>query len=483
MKNLIKIIQNSSSKNILIIGDVMLDEYIFGTVSRISPEAPVPVLKEEKMEWCLGGAANVALNCKNIGCNVNIVGIINDMDFAGQKLASMLSENGISSSNLIKSEQRITTCKKRALCGGHQLLRIDNESEHNLTDKELLLITEKINNLIVKDSIILISDYAKGVISSELVRFVSVIAKSRNCKIIVDPKGKNFEKYIGVNYIKPNYKEFLLMLDVYGLDKNNSISNNAKILCEKLSIDGLIITLGEKGIHFVSKDEDIFVSALKKEVYDLTGAGDTVLAFLALGLSVGFDMQKCLQIANTAAGVAVSHLKTYAVSLEELLDKNIYSSEKIYENWTNLKIELDWIKAQNKKIVFTNGCFDLLHSGHIYLLNEAKKLGDILVVAINTDESVKRYKGQSRPINSLYERMHVMSSLGIVDFVVSFEQDTPKELIEYLSPDVLVKGGDYKAENVAGADFVKKSGGQVAIIEYQVGLSTTNIVKKISTVV
>ena len=480
MKDLIKVINNSTNKNILIIGDMMLDEYIFGSVSRISPEAPVPVLKEDRVEWCLGGAANVALNCKNIGCNVNLVGIINDADFAGTKLSSMLLENGISSSNLIKSEQRITTCKKRALCGGHQLLRIDNESEHGLTDKELLLITEKVRSLIVPNSIILISDYAKGVISKELVNVISIIARNNNCKIVVDPKGKNFEKYIGTNYIKPNYKEFLLMLDVYGLDKNNLISYNAKILCEKLSLDGLIITLGEKGIHYISKNEDIFVPALKKEVYDLTGAGDTVLAFLALGLVSKLSMKQCLEIANVAAGVAVSHLKTYAVSLDELLDRNIYSSEKIFDNWINLKIELDWLKAQNKKIVFTNGCFDLLHSGHIFLLNEAKKLGDLLAVAINTDESVKRYKGNSRPINTLRERMNVMASLGIVDFVVSFDQDTPKELIEYLSPDVLVKGGDYQEEKVAGADFVKKSGGKVAIIEYQVGLSTTNIVKKIS---
>ena len=480
MKDLIKVINNSTNKNILIIGDMMLDEYIFGSVSRISPEAPVPVLKEDRVEWCLGGAANVALNCKNIGCNVNLVGIINDADFAGTKLSSMLLENGISSSNLIKSEQRITTCKKRALCGGHQLLRIDNESEHGLTDKELLLITEKVRSLIVPNSIILISDYAKGVISKELVTVISIIARNNNCKIVVDPKGKNFEKYIGTNYIKPNYKEFLLMLDVYGLDKNNLISYNAKILCEKLSLDGLIITLGEKGIHYISKNEDIFVPALKKEVYDLTGAGDTVLAFLALGLVSKLSMKQCLEIANVAAGVAVSHLKTYAVSLDELLDRNIYSSEKIFDNWINLKIELDWLKAQNKKIVFTNGCFDLLHSGHIFLLNEAKKLGDLLAVAINTDESVKRYKGNSRPINTLRERMNVMASLGIVDFVVSFDQDTPKELIEYLSPDVLVKGGDYQEEKVAGADFVKKSGGKVAIIEYQVGLSTTNIVKKIS---
>ncbi|KKP22582.1 MAG: Bifunctional protein HldE [candidate division TM6 bacterium GW2011_GWF2_28_16] len=480
MKNLIKTIKAKSPKNIIIIGDVMLDEYIFGSVSRISPEAPVPVLKEEKREWNLGGAANVALNCKKAGCNINLISIINDSDIAGKKLLLLLQENNISISGIVKSESRKTTCKKRALCAGQQLLRIDSECDYNLTEHELNLILEKLNSSITKDSIIVISDYAKGLITQNLLKNIIKIARECNCKILVDPKGKDFEKYVGVNFIKPNYKEYCLMLEAYNLSQHDTIIKNAKILCDKLSLDGLIVTLGEKGIQFVSQEQEVFIPALKREIFDITGAGDTVLAFLALGLSVNLDIKNCLTLANHAAGISVSHLKNYAVSLNELVEVESNTIQKISQSWINLKIELDWLKAQGKKIVFTNGCFDLLHVGHIYLLNEAKKLGDILVVAINTDASVKRYKGDARPIQTLEERMSIMASIGIVDFVVSFDQDTPKELIEYLHPDVLVKGGDYKPEFVAGGDFVRANGGSVVIVNYQSGFSTTNIVKRVS---
>lgn len=457
----------------------MLDEYIFGSVSRISPEAPVPVLYEEKRDWSLGGAANVALNCKHIGCNVNLIGIINNTDAAGLKISTMLSKNGIDETNLVKSENRKTTVKKRILSNAHQLLRIDNENKHELNEKEFVSIVKKFKKAMTKDSIILISDYAKGIITQQLIQTITKIAIKNNCKILVDPKGSNFEKYKNVSYIKPNYKEYLLMLESYKLSKKNSIADNGKIICKKLSIDGLIVTLGEKGIQFVSMNKNLFVPAIKKDVYDLTGAGDTVLAFLSLGLAVGFSMQECLELANNAASVAVSHLKTYAVSLDELLDKDKYFSEKVINNWTDLKIELDWLKSENNKIVFTNGCFDLLHSGHLHLLSEAKKQGDILVVALNSDDSVKRLKGNSRPIKTVNERMNIISSMGIVDFVVSFNQDTPKELIEYISPNVLVKGGDYKADNIVGAKFVKENGGNVHVVDFQANLSTSNIVKSL----
>ncbi len=476
MKNLINQIKKSSLKDIIVIGDVMLDEYIFGSVSRISPEAPVIVLKEEKKEWSLGGAANVALNCKHIGCNVNLVGIINDSDYAGKKILSMLADNGISASGLVQSSERVTTCKKRALNNSHQLLRIDTEDNKALSKKEFVSVLERISKLIKPNSVILVSDYAKGVVTKELLNNIIDLAAKNNCKVLVDPKDKIFEKYKNTNYIKPNYKEYCLMLDFYGLSVNDSIVKNGKIICEKLSLDGLIVTLGEKGIHFVSCNDDVFVPALKKEVYDLTGAGDTVFAFLALGLASGLQIKQSLKLANHAAGVAVSHLKTYAVNLDDLLDKNIYQTEKIFNDWTMLKVELDWLRLEGQKVVFTNGCFDLLHSGHLYLLNKAKALGDVLVVAINTDDSVKRYKGDDRPIKTLQERINVMSALGMVDFVVPFSQDTPKELIEHLKPDVLVKGGDYKKDKIAGADFVLSNGGKVEVVDYQPNFSTTNLV-------
>ncbi|MBD3272954.1 D-glycero-beta-D-manno-heptose 1-phosphate adenylyltransferase [Candidatus Dependentiae bacterium] len=479
MKNLINKIRESVLKNIIVIGDIMLDEYIFGSVSRISPEAPVLVLKEEKKEWSLGGAANVALNCKKIGSDINLVGVINNSDFSSKKILSILAQNEIAVSNLIRSENRVTTCKKRALSNNHQLLRIDTEDNKNLDEKEFILLLEKISKLIKPDSIILISDYAKGIVSQDLLNKIINLADKNNCKVLVDPKGNDFLKYKNVNYIKPNYKEYNLMLEFFGLQKNDSIIKNGKIICEKLFLDGLIVTLGDKGIQFVSQDKDFFIPALKKEVYDLTGAGDTVFAFLALGLSADLSIKESLKLANHAAGIAVSHLKTYAVGLQDLLDDNIFSLNKIFHDWANLKAQLDWLRSESKKIVFTNGCFDLLHSGHLHVLNEAKALGDILVVAINTDESVKRYKGNARPIKSLQERINIMSALSVVDYVVPFSQDTPRELIEYLKPDVLVKGGDYKKENIAGADFVLKSGGFVKVVDYQKNLSTTNLVNSL----
>ncbi len=480
MKNLIERIKKTLPKNIVIIGDVMLDEYVWGSVSRISPEAPVPVLKEEKKEWRLGGAANVALNCKKIGCSVNLVGIINDTDLEGKKIVSLLVENGISTESLIKSNHRRSTCKKRFIASGHQLLRLDKEDNFELAEREFILILEKISRVITPGMTILVSDYAKGVISKELMEKIVVFAQKNDCKILVDPKGKKFDKYFGVNYIKPNYKEYSLMLDAYGLSVKDSIKKNGQLLCGKLGLDGLFITLGERGIHFISTKNDIFVPAVKKDVYDLTGAGDTVLSFLAVGLSLNLSIEDCLLIANKAASIAVSKFKTYAVNLDELFDFNNEQVGKIFNSWQDLKIKLDKLKSQGQTIVFTNGCFDLLHAGHLHLLNEAKKQGDVLVVAINTDESVKRYKGNGRPIKTLSERIKIMAAIGIVDFVVVFEQDTPKELIECLAPDVLVKGGDYDPEKIAGGDFVRANGGKVFIVNFQDDFSTTNIIKRMS---
>lgn len=479
MKNIINQIKLSNKKPILVIGDLMLDEYVFGDVSRISPEAPVPVLQEKKREWNLGGAANVALNCAQNNFNVTIIGLIGENDLAGQNFCSLLNQSNINQKGLIKSKERITTCKKRVLAQNQQLLRVDCENNHPLTITEYNLVYQKLDELIMQDSIILVSDYAKGVITKQVLNDIISFAKKRGATVLLDPKGPDFDKYFGVNYIKPNLKEFNQILDFYNLNKKEDLIVNAKKVCDLLDVGGLIITMGEKGIQFVSKKEEFFVPACKREVYDITGAGDTVLAFLALGLSSGLDIFHAIKFANHAAGIAVSHLKTYSVTLDELVDRNFDLTEKIFLDWALLKIELDWLKLEKKKVVFTNGCFDILHSGHIFILNEAKKMGDILVVAINTDASIKRFKGDQRPIKSLLERAKVLAAIGVVDFVVIFDQDTPKELIEYLKPDVLVKGGDYKKEEIAGYNFMMANGGQVVVVDYQKGLSTTNIINKI----
>jgi D-beta-D-heptose 7-phosphate kinase / D-beta-D-heptose 1-phosphate adenosyltransferase len=482
MKNLINKLKSAQTKKVLIIGDLMLDEYIFGDVTRISPEAPVPILKEGHREWSLGGAANVALNCKQIGCHINIVGIINNQDRSGKKICSLLYKNGISIKGIIKSKDRITTSKKRIMAHNQQLLRIDSENTNPLTENEFLSLKNKIEQLLTPHTIVLMSDYSKGILSEDVISYIIEKSKQLGCLVLLDPKGPNFGKYKNINYLKPNLKEFGQILDFFRLSPYDPINQNAKKICDLLNLDGIFITMGDKGIQFVSKKEDFFVPACKKEVFDITGAGDTVFAYLALGFAHKLPIEHCLKLANHAAAVAISHLKTYAVSLDDLIEKNNDSTDKIFSDWALLKVELDWLKAEDKKIVFTNGCFDLLHSGHIHLLNEAKKQGDILVAALNTDASIKRLKGPGRPIKDQVERAKVLAAIGVIDFITFFDQDTPKELIEYIIPDILVKGGDYSKDTIVGYDFVKANGGTIHIVDYQEGLATTKIIETIKQV-
>jgi D-beta-D-heptose 7-phosphate kinase/D-beta-D-heptose 1-phosphate adenosyltransferase len=479
MKDIINQLKESSLKKVIVIGDLMLDEYIFGSVRRISPEAPVPIVDEQKKEWSLGGAANVALNCKHIGCNVSLIGLTGKNDFANKKLRTMLKENNISLEGIIESSSRSTTSKKRIMAKHHQLLRIDKEDRSPLNKEELSSLLTKLVPCITKNSIIVVSDYAKGVITTQVMKEIITHARNQKCMILVDPKGPNFDKYKGADYIKPNFNEFNEMLIFFELDPNQPFVENARKICKLLSLKGLIVTKGDKGIHFVTSHESVCLPAAQREVFDLTGAGDTVIAFLSLGLLNNLPMRTCLELSNRAAAVAISHIKTYAVSLDELIDKNEEPTEKYYSEWNKLKNELDVLRKEKKRIVFTNGCFDLLHSGHIHCLKEAKKHGDILVVALNTDESTKRLKGNSRPIKPLRERAHVMAAIGVVDFVTSFKEDTPANIIEFLKPDIITKGVDYIGKKITGDDIVKKYGGKTVRIGWKNDHSTTTLVQKI----
>jgi D-beta-D-heptose 7-phosphate kinase/D-beta-D-heptose 1-phosphate adenosyltransferase len=390
----------------------------------------------------------------------------------------MLEELGIQTDGIIKSPYRVTTSKRRVMAKAHQMLRIDSEDYVSLCGWEFCRLTQKIDACMKPRSTVLISDYAKGCVSAELITYIIARARERDCLVMVDPKGPRFDKYKNVDYIKPNFKEYSQMIEFFGLDKKESMVNNARRLCSILSIKAMIITLGEKGILLVTPTEHIESPSVRREVFDITGAGDTAFAFLALGFAHNRTPTECLGLANAAAAVAISHIKTYAVSLDELLNPIEETTNKIYLDWAKLKIELDWLRVEGKKIVFTNGCFDILHPGHIHTLNEAKRFGDVLVVALNTDESIKRLKGPSRPIYELADRMMVMAALGVVDFVVPFGQDTPAALLEYVRPDVLVKGGDYKAHEIVGYDFVTSYGGSVQIVDFVQGKSTTGTVAR-----
>jgi D-beta-D-heptose 7-phosphate kinase/D-beta-D-heptose 1-phosphate adenosyltransferase len=479
MKSLIQRLKYAPQKSVIVVGDIMVDEYVFGAVSRISPEAPVPVVREQRREFYLGGAANTAANCAVLGLDASIIGVVNNDDVYGRSMASLLKKSGLSADGIVYSSTRKTTVKNRVLAENHHFLRIDNEDTMPLSSVEFAGLVAQLEQHVKRGCVILVSDYAKGVITPALLEMIKKLALQNDALIVVDPKGPNFAKYHGVDYLKPNASEFKQMVHALKIDVALSMVEQGHEVCNQLDLQGIAITLGERGIHFISKTEDFFSPSFKREVFDLSGAGDTVFAYLAFALAHRLSMVDALMLANKAASIAVSHLKTYAVGLDELLDFSDDPETKIIFDWQLLKAELDILRAQGLRIVLTNGCFDLLHSGHVRCLCEAKKQGDVLIVALNSDDSVRRLnKGPERPLNILEDRATIIAGLASVDFVTSFDQNTPKEVIDFLKPDVLVKGGDYKAEDIVGYAEVTAGGGVVCIIPLVQGKSTTKIVQK-----
>lgn len=482
MKSLIHNLLQLPKKSVIVLGDVGVDEYIFGTVSRVSPEAPVPVVRELRREKYFGCAANTAVNCKALGLDVALIGVVNNEDAGGEAFTHLLQDAHLPPDTIVFSSTRKTTFKTRVIAQNHHCLRIDNEDVMPLNAIELSRIIDLVKVKMRSSSIILLSDYAKGVVTHELVQEVVRVAHAHGGLVFADPKGPNFDKYQGVDYLKPNVTEFNQMVQFFGIEKKLSLVEQGIIICAKLRLQGLIITLGDRGIQYISQSESIFSPAFKREVFDLSGAGDTVFAYLAFSIVHGLSMHDALALANKAASIAISHLKTYAVRLEELVNGVDNHEDKVLFDWGVLKNKIDAARARGKRIVFTNGCFDLLHPGHVRCLREAKKQGDILLVALNSDASVRRQnKGPERPLNSLEDRAAIIAGLESVDFVTSFEQDTPQNIIDLLLPDVLVKGGDYIAEDVVGYNTVTANGGRVCIVPLVEGKSTTKIVKKART--
>ena len=459
--------------NILVIGDVMLDRYLYGTVDRVSPEAPVPVLKPNKEEIRLGGAANVALNLSSLGSKVNLVGI-SGKDSASKQIFNLLKENKIKNS-LIKSNLPTIT-KLRLISSKQQLLRLDNEEEFTKEDWKSTKrkfdesIALKSNNLII------ISDYGKGTLQD----IPSLIKKAKRFKktILVDPKGNNFSKYKGADIITPNFLEFVEVVGSVRSEKD--ITEKAKSLIKSLELEALLITRGHEGMTLFSKEKSKIVRSdfptQAKEVFDVSGAGDTVIASIAAALSTGFDISSAVKLANVAAGIVVGKSGTATASLLEI--EPYFSYEDSLYNLNEIQKHSSMLKKRNRRIIFTNGCFDILHAGHVHYLEQAKKLGDELVVGLNSDSSVKNLKGEDRPINNLDQRAKVLSSLECVDKIVSFSEATPIKLIKAIKPDVIVKGGDYKVKDVVGHKEVESWGGKVRIIPLMPGLSTTKIIRK-----
>lgn len=463
---------------ILVIGDVMLDRYWHGNTDRISPEAPVPVLHVQTSQDRPGGAGNVALNLSALGCQVTLLGIIGD-DEAGVTLEKQLRSANVDC-HLHRLSDFPTITKLRVLGRHQQLVRLDFEkaldslkAEDLIPDVKKLLSTQRFDALIL-------SDYAKGTLHHAQA-FIDA-AKAVGIPVLVDPKNTDFNVYRGATLVKPNRKEFEAVAGRFSNDED-MIARGYSVLRE-YDIEALLITRSEHGMTLLRDHSfaPLHLPARAREVYDVTGAGDTVIAVLAASLAAGEPLDKAALLANLAAGLVVEKLGAVTISADQLrraLQPQQQGIQRGVLSEADLIRTLNDARAQGETIVMTNGCFDILHAGHVQYLESAKELGHRLVVAVNDDDSVRRLKGNTRPINTLQERMAVLAGLRSVDWVVSFSEDTPERLIKQVNPDVLVKGEDYRVEQIAGSDHVLSAGGKVHLISFRPGCSTSSVVKKI----
>ena len=469
---------------IAVIGDVMLDRYFYGEVKRISPEAPVPVTKINRISSVLGGAANVAANLAHLECRVFMGGVTGD-DENRQLLEKMMNEAGIDYSGLVKSQHRKTITKLRVLGGQQQMLRLDFEETGDLVPDEIISLRAWLENLLDNglDGII-VSDYAKGVCSDDFCQWVIAQGKAYGVPVLIDPKGVDWTKYRGCDFITPNLKE---MCEAAGCQRENedeAVVAMAMAAKDKFQIKNVVVTRSERGMTLVNNEEIIHSPAAAIEVFDVSGAGDTVAAALLVAAAGKLELSDAVYMANRAAGIVVAKVGTYPVHREELL-KDLMTEERKQgkgyrtQSWEEIAaLARNW-KACGEKVVFTNGCFDILHVGHVTYLEKARNLGKHLIVGLNTDASVRRLKGETRPLVHELDRARVLAALACVDAVVLFNQDTPTELIEQIRPDILVKGGDYTPEQVAGREYA----GEVRIIDFEDGYSTTGVVEKIANMV
>lgn len=463
----------------LVIGDVMLDRYLMGEVNRISPEAPVPVVLIKSEQQRAGGAANVAANLALLGVTTHMIGLIGN-DHEGQRLLAAMSEYGINTQAMITTPVRPTIAKTRILGGHQQMMRLDQEVTGVLSDKEAAQVMQAIQTALQQHpALIILSDYAKGLLTEQVCQQVITYGRQHNIPVLVDPKGRNYDKYRGATALTPNKKETAEACDTQSND--TELIEKAIVLKASLSLDFLAVTRGEEGITLIT-DQTSHLSATAKQVFDVSGAGDTVIATLAAGLMHGLSSLDSLVLANHAAGVVVGKVGTVPITKADLLDaiataQGSQQAHKISELPDLLQKVANW-KQQGQKIVFTNGCFDLLHAGHVTYLEGAKKRGDRLILGLNTDRSVSALKGPTRPVVNEKDRARVLAALESVDAVILFDEDTPLNLINAIQPNVIAKGSDYTADQVVGSKEVLSWGGEIALIDLVEGRSTTNLIKK-----
>lgn len=464
---------------VLIVGDLILDRYVTGEVSRISPEAPIPVLAARHTDERLGGAGNVAANLRAMGADVELVGVVGD-DTRGRKVLDMLAAIGVETQGCVLDSERPTTEKTRVASGVQQMMRIDWERADVIAPPIEAALLEGLSGRVARARAVVLSDYGKGVLPPAVIAAVIDAARAAGVPVLVDPKGTDYSRYRGATLVTPNRRE---AEEAVGrkIENLEDLPDVARELIEAAELDSAVITLGPDGIFHLSKDGRWGrVPTVARQVFDVTGAGDTVIAHLALGVAAGFELEEAVVLANTAAGIVVGRRGAAAVTTGELraaLGERAAVEGKVLDP-NGLQAMLDEWRAEGRRVVFTNGCFDILHAGHVSYLRFARSKGDVLLVGVNDDASVTRLKGEGRPINPVEERMVVLAALEMVDAVVPFGEDTPAEIIRRVTPDVLVKGEDWAEKGVVGREWVEEHGGQVILAPLLPDRSTTAILER-----
>lgn len=475
-----------SKVRVLVVGDVMLDLYHWGEVRRISPEAPVPVVRVLDKSRVLGGAGNVAANLAGLGCGVTLMGVCGE-DEPGRQLAALCADKKIKHL-FYRDSSRPTITKTRIMAQGQQLFRLDEEQPGGISAGISDWMMTALKEELVDCQAVIMSDYGKGLLASaDLCQNIIRVSRNRNLPVLVDPKGTDWERYQGATAVTPNLAELGLLEGVSFRNKEADLQAAVNAVRKRFNLDWLLVTQGPRGMTFAGAEDEVkHIPAEAREVFDVSGAGDTVIATLSAALASGLSFPDAVKMANTSAGIVVGKLGTQPITRSELA--SMHERNAAADTVTGIdhpapldaaQIQVQSWRASGDRIVFTNGCFDLLHPGHINLLHQSRALGDRLVVGLNTDASVKRLKGEDRPILSEIDRAAILSALASVDLVVLFDEDTPLALIKSLKPDILVKGADYRIEEVVGRDAVESWGGTVRLVPLLKGYSTTGIADKV----
>ena len=468
-------LQNKSPR-LLVIGDLMIDQYLWGSCERISPEAPVQVINVDRESKVLGGAGNVVNNLKKLGAQVDIMSVVGSCDISSE-LMNLLEDIKVHTKYLVTQKNRISSKKTRIIASQQQVVRYDRESSDDIDSESQKTIIKTFNNIVNDYEVILLSDYGKGVLTNQLTQSLINLAKKYNKKVLVDPKGIDYLKYKDAFLLTPNKKEASIATKINILD-HASLTKAIVKLKSMCNLDISLITLSEHGIAIYDGKLRTLPTAAK-EVYDVTGAGDTVLASLGFAIACGYSIDESVAFSNLAGGVVVGKIGSATATINEIIEYesslNKSSSDKHIKTPVEIAKLSQKLKLKGKKIVFTNGCFDLLHAGHISYLEKAKKFGDILILGLNSDRSVTSLKGMGRPINMEADRAYIMAALEVVDYVVIFDEDTPYELIKSIEPHVLVKGDDYRGKEVVGQDIAD----ELKLVEFVDGKSSTKTIEKI----